>query len=178
MRFWGIVLSVTVAVSAGVAWLVLRSESSLGEADQNWSSPSVSLAAGRLEFEGLEFVADVAEVDGGTCNVGETAAVDVRFRNAGEGPLRIALVRTSCSCVRRIAIDGTTLEVNKHGMTVPPGSSGVLRLEWKPTVKQLSEGPDLRLAANFAVNDPRPHFASGFRLEIRTRVLPPRKDVP
>lgn len=176
MRFWLATILGTVIIAAAVTWLLLRSEGKLDDAIVVVDRPVTVANSPKMVFLNEKPVANVLEINGRTSQVGEPNSVEIAFRNDGMGALTIQLVRTNCGCGHLITVDDQPLEVNKTVVTKGPGESGVLKLQWTPKMNQLSEGPDLRLSANFFVNDPRPEFVNGLRVEIKTLVTMPRKE--
>lgn len=124
----------------------------------------------RFVLDGVTMVGNVIEIKAPDSPLGKRSRIHVRFRNDGEGPLRIKLLRTNCNCVHDFLVDGDKLELNGASHVTPPGESGVITLEWLP--EELDpEHPISIVAAEFMVNDPRPRFHSHVRLEVRTRVV-------
>jgi hypothetical protein len=99
-------------------------------------------------------------------------SVEVVFRNVGKGPLTLRLIGTNCGCVHDLTIDGKKLEPKGEGVTRMPGEGGTIKMTWTPK-PDMQAGTQLRFTADLLSNDPQ--YADTIRLEVITRLVPPKE---
>jgi hypothetical protein len=168
MRFWLTLIVGTIVISSGLTWLVLHQGAQ--------TLPGVVFVpppAGdppKLVFDQVEVISNTIVIDAGNSYVDKESKVEVAFRNEGKGKLEVRLIRTSCGCVHDVGVNDTKLS-DGGKIEIPPGGSGKLFFKWAPKKEQVLEGP-IRLTADFLVNDPQPQYLDGFRLELKTLVMP------
>ncbi len=99
------------------------------------------------------------QVDFGDIVNGEILTQNLTVRNDGDGELIVEAVSTSCGCT------SATLEP----MTIPPGGTGMLHLEFDSGAHGPDENGELLRQVFIASNDPdNPETV----VEIRANVLP------
>lgn len=99
-------------------------------------------------------------VDFGEMINGEIATREVRVRNAGDAPLVVEAVSTSCGCTT------ATLEP----MTIQPGETALLRIEFDSGAHGPEANGPLTRQVFIASNDPE---QTETVVEIKANVLPP-----
>ncbi|MER3415808.1 MAG: hypothetical protein C4297_06300 [Gemmataceae bacterium] len=129
----------------------------------------------RIRFFDYALAGNAIIKDAGDSEVERDHSVEFHFINDGDHPLEIGLTETSCGCMHEVTLDGTPLLPRQKALMKAPKEEGILRLTWKPRQEQLGNHPfrELRFVATFSVNDER--FPNGLRIEILTRLVPPRK---
>jgi hypothetical protein len=177
MKFWLPLILGTIGVSAFLTYL------NLYKGAQTLSFPPVatkSAVFGRLDIGAgvslkgkpaphVEQLANVVEVDGGVSYVGERSDAAITIRNTGQGPLELSLLEKSCTCAN-IFVDDKEVTPTDHVVTLAPGKSAILRMSWKPEVR--NSGEHSRIRARFEHNDPR--YNDNFIFEIVSNIKIPR----
>ena len=99
-------------------------------------------------------------VDFGEMINGEIATREVRVRNAGDAPLVVEAVSTSCGCTTAIL----------EPMTIQPGETALLRIEFDSGAHGPEANGPLTRQVFIASNDPE---QTETVVEIKANVLPP-----
>lgn len=168
LTYWLTLIVGTVVVSAGITWLVMN-VGAQGMPDVIESGSEVAIPP-KIVFDkgqNLQIVGGNVRLEADKCVVDKSSTVVVHFKNEGMGKLRLQLSRTSCECITEIKVNGEVVEKGRNWVETAPGQSGAISFSWKPKKDQLRE-PNLRLSAEFQINDPEPYYSNGLRLEIQT----------
>src|SRR4051794_38812354 len=107
MRFWFTLILSTVGISAGMTWLVMHQGAQFQPPARAASSAK---APPRITFEsqtGLTIDANVLEAKTGPSAVGQGYGAVFTFKNEGQGPLDLFLLRKSNGC--EVLLDGKPL---------------------------------------------------------------------
>jgi len=116
---------------------------------------SLVLTACALKAPQLRLEAD--EIDLGEVVVGEIVLRRVRLKNAGDAPLEIFSVSTSCGCTTA-SIDTTT---------IPPGEQALLTIEYDSGAHDVESNASVHRQIFIASNDPdQPEMVIDLRAEL------------
>jgi hypothetical protein len=172
MRFWFTLIVSTVAISAGMTWLVMH------QGAQIEPPPARVTVASKVPPQiafppapGLKVEANYLEVKAAPSVVGRQYAVEVRFRNQGQGPLELYLFRRGPGCTE-VALDGKPLAENGERVVKAPGSEGTIRVTWSPAANHLEgqEGGGAHFTCDLQHNDPR--LNDTIHIEVISPVTP------
>jgi hypothetical protein len=166
MKLWVTLIVSTILITAIMTYLVLhRGAQTLAEP----GSVEESSLPSRVEFPGGTIEGNVLDIDGGASRPGRESSVVVPLKCTGSAPLKLELLRVSCTCANALFLNDRKLEEGRDPVTLQPGESATLKINWTPKDEQ-GGNPAYRFSASFLLNDPR--YSHTFRIQITTRILP------
>lgn len=167
MKLWLTLVFGTIAISASMTYLVMHQGAQTlpdaSQQDAEFSTPSKADFGKAGTIDG-----NVLVVDAGTSNVGKRTTVTIPIKCTAEHPLKLELLRTTCSCAHTPSFDGQDV-LEKKPVTLKPGETAEFKIPFTPKEEQ-AKTPKYRFSMIFNTNDPQ--YSPTFRIQVETQVLP------
>ena len=172
MKFWLTLIISIIASSALLTYIYVNQAKAPPRPTRPQTTTLAAQEPPKIVFEGVKQDVNVIPLDAGDTPLNGSNSVEVVFRNVGKGPLTLRLIGTNCGCVHDLTIDGKKLEPKGEGVTRMPGEGGTIKMTWTPK-PDMQAGTQLRFTADLLSNDPQ--YADTIRLEVITRLVPPKE---